>query len=776
MAYVQKATGTAVASTSISATLSGVADRNLLTAQLSYYYPSGGGGQAAPVAPEGWIPASAPTSQTYGGTGECIGVAVYYRHAAPAGTHSPSWTLPSGGYGVLTIAEFSGYASPVTVGQIASNGGSSANTTDWTTGTTEATTKQIALVLAQADGDQADGSTDTGLSSPAATGYTSLNLLKDASGQEQAEHSYKEVTTTGAQSGAWTKTSTAATQAWQASVVALYGADSPPQKRAAGAADSDSDRRFIALLDPRGWFSPAAPLQVEKWFADEMTAGPAAQSLVAGLFSNTSSFYAPTVSRGAVALVAPLFTNSNAFYGPTVSAGSQALTQATRFDNAGAFYGPTVTRGAVTLAVPLVTNAASFYAATVTRGAVTLTPDRADNSSAFYAPTVTRGAVSLAATRLDNSATFFAPAVSRGAVSLTPALFSNSAAFYGPTVTRGAVGLAPARLDNAAAFYAPTVSPGAVSLVAARFDNTAAFYAPTVSGGGVSLAPPLLANANSFYAPTVAPGAVTLQPARADNAQAFYAASVVPGSVTLTASRLDNSPTFYGPAVSRGSVALAPARLDNAQTFYAPSVSRGAVQLQPARLDNAPSFPAATVTRGAVVLEASRVENEAQFFAPGVSQQFSLHPPLLSNEAEFFTATVTPGAVTLAPALLANESTFFGPAVEPDSYLITRAQARLLYQVWLLHGLEAGSPLTVSQTARMAGGLEQAVSESGGAVTIHTTAQPGAVGVDPGLAVEELASLHGIDVDLVVSATSRAAGSVEQGISQSGGVTTVTRL
>ena len=67
--------------------------------------------------------------------------------------------------------------------------------------------------------------------------------------------------------------------------------------------------------------------------------------------------------------------------------GSQSLTPA-RFDNTNTFYAPTVSRGAVGLQPTRYDNANTLYAATVVCGAVTLQPGLLVNGSEIYAPEV----------------------------------------------------------------------------------------------------------------------------------------------------------------------------------------------------------------------------------------------------------------------------------------------------------------------------------------------------------------------------------------------------
>ena len=112
-------------------------------------------------------------------------------------------------------------------------------------------------------------------------------------------------------------------------------------------------------------------------------------------------------------------------------------------------------------------------------------------------------------------------------------------------------------------------------------------------------------------------------------------------------------------------------------------------------------------------------------------------------------------------------------AVQASSFSVTSAQANLVYQLALLHGLVVNHPLQVSSTARLAGSLAQTVSGLE-TVTITTSSAPSLVG-DVGAWIEALAALHGLTVPLVVSANKRSAGSISQAIAQVGALTTVTR-
>lgn len=131
------------------------------------------------------------------------------------------------------------------------------------------------------------------------------------------------------------------------------------------------------------------------------------------------------------------------------------------------------------------------------------------------------------------------------------------------------------------------------------------------------------------------------------------------------------------------------------------------------------------------------------------------------------------GVGTIAGTLAASEAGADTFQASSGGYTITFAQAQLLSQIYLLHGL--GSPLSVAPTSRAVAGLSQEITSLSGTVTIKTLTQESAVTTPVGTMLEELAALHGITVDLVVTPTSRAAGSISQIFTTVGSQTTVTR-
>lgn len=137
------------------------------------------------------------------------------------------------------------------------------------------------------------------------------------------------------------------------------------------------------------------------------------------------------------------------------------------------------------------------------------------------------------------------------------------------------------------------------------------------------------------------------------------------------------------------------------------------------------------------------------------------------------------GAIRVRGSFAVTESgqdaaSFAGSALGP-TVTITTAQAKLLFQIYLLHGLHS-DPLQVSPTSRSAGLVQQSVSTVGGATLVETLEAPSTLPVDVGLMIEELAALHGLTETLSVTADARVAGGISQSFSTVAGVTTVTRL
>jgi hypothetical protein len=108
----------------------------------------------------------------------------------------------------------------------------------------------------------------------------------------------------------------------------------------------------------------------------------------------------------------------------------------------------------------------------------------------------------------------------------------------------------------------------------------------------------------------------------------------------------------------------------------------------------------------------------------------------------------------------------------PTSFVISAERANLIYQIALLHGLDPARPMSVNQTSRVAGGLNQTITGSGTpAVTITTNSLQSYTGsIDAW--IDALAALHALTAPLVVTSTTRDAGAVHQTMAVTAGPTT----
>lgn len=211
--------------------------------------------------------------------------------------------------------------------------------------------------------------------------------------------------------------------------------------------------------------------------------GPSTQTLTPSLFTNTQTFYAATVTRGAVNVSPTLFTNDQTFYGPTVAQVTSVAPSL--FTNTQTFYGSTVTTTR-NLSPSLFTNTQTFYSPTRTSSNA-VAPSLYTNSQTFYSPTATRFNA-IAPSLYTNTQTFFAPNVTT-IRTLEASLFTNEQTFYGPTAA-ATYALFPDLFTNEQTFYSPTVAiVGAPQFVEpSLFVNTNIFYPPTVIDPPVQLA------------------------------------------------------------------------------------------------------------------------------------------------------------------------------------------------------------------------------------------------------------------------------------------------
>lgn len=207
-----------------------------------------------------------------------------------------------------------------------------------------------------------------------------------------------------------------------------------------------------------------------------------------------------------------------------------------------------------------------------------------------------------------------------GAQNLTPSLFTNSQTFYSPAISTINT-LTPNLFTNSQTFFAPTVGRGAVNLSPSLFTNSQIFFAPTVAQLS-TIAPNLFTNSQVFYSPIVT-SVANIIPSLFTNTQNFFTPTITK-TYSINANLFTNSQTFYAPTVTRGAVNLTPALFVNSQTFYSPTITTGPVGLTPVLFTN-----------------------NQTFYSPTITTIARLFPSLLANSQTFFTPTVTQSAATI---------------------------------------------------------------------------------------------------------------------------------
>lgn len=133
-------------------------------------------------------------------------------------------------------------------------------------------------------------------------------------------------------------------------------------------------------------------------------------------------------------------------------------------------------------------------------------------------------------------------------------------------------------------------------------------------------------------------------------------------------SLVSNSAAFHAATVSGGSGVILPPLVTSSGAFYGPTVGRGPVTLtQSSTYSNSAAFYGPTVTPAAVVLTPALYGgNAAAFFAPTVGRgPVDLAPSLYTGTSTFHAPTVSPGGVTLTPSLVTEGDALHAPTVTP---------------------------------------------------------------------------------------------------------------
>lgn len=181
-------------------------------------------------------------------------------------------------------------------------------------------------------------------------------------------------------------------------------------------------------------------------------------------------------------LTPSLFTNSNTFYAPTITqaAGVQDLT-ASLFTNTQTFYSETVTTN-YTVTPSLYTNSNTFYAESIAVGAVNLSPSLFTNTNTFYSALITQAALdqTLLVNRFDNANTFYSARIDN---QIFAEIYNNTNSFYNPSITTS-YSVVVDLFNNSNTFYSATVDSGFATqqLTPQRFNNTTQFFEILIYG------------------------------------------------------------------------------------------------------------------------------------------------------------------------------------------------------------------------------------------------------------------------------------------------------
>ena len=199
IAFVQKSPQLfADNASSISPSLTGTTAGNCVVCVVNCVDAGVANPAAAIATPAGWSVGRADTGAP-GGDAFKPTVAVFYKLAIAGGVETANITLPASSYAMATIAEFSG----VTAFDVSASSALNAATAG-TSGTTAATAIADSVAVVVGCPQQGGGASTTGLSSPAATGYTSLYAeVNGGGGHAVGDHSYKILSAIDTQSGSW---------------------------------------------------------------------------------------------------------------------------------------------------------------------------------------------------------------------------------------------------------------------------------------------------------------------------------------------------------------------------------------------------------------------------------------------------------------------------------------------------------------------------------------------------------------------------------------------
>ena len=203
IAFVQKSAQLfADNATTISPSLAGTTAGNLVVMLVNCVDAGVASPPPALSPPAGWLDAVSEVGPVGGDAFKPV-TAIFYKENIAGGVESGTVNLPASSYAMATIVEFSGVSTSSSLDVVDS--ASFIGVTAGDSGTTAATAIADSVAIAVGCPQVGGGAATTGLSTPAAVGYTNLYAEVDGGGGHTVgSHDYKILSATGTQVASWT--------------------------------------------------------------------------------------------------------------------------------------------------------------------------------------------------------------------------------------------------------------------------------------------------------------------------------------------------------------------------------------------------------------------------------------------------------------------------------------------------------------------------------------------------------------------------------------------
>lgn len=237
------------------------------------------------------------------------------------------------------------------------------------------------------------------------------------------------------------------------------------------------------------------------------------------LFTDTDSFFAPSLSRSA--LLPSLFSDADAIQVPSVK-GLNAIA-APLLTDSDSFFSPLAYLGA--LVIPLFTDSDVQYSPSIVGGVWPTSMPLVSDTDSLYGPTVMINTLFVTAGLLTDSDGLQTPTVGASYTVQSPFGSDVSDSFYNPSGSAGIVVISPPEtLEFVDVFQPPAIS---LRSTAPLFLDSDISYAPVLAVF-VGISPALLSDVDGFYSPTLTAGSVaSATPFLVDSVEVAYGPSLV---------------------------------------------------------------------------------------------------------------------------------------------------------------------------------------------------------------------------------------------------------